>query len=68
MTENTKTVLLRFVRSSAAVALAGLIGFIASPAALDIVGDKYAVLITAVAIPVLTAADKWLRGGTPDAK
>lgn len=50
----------RFAKVAAAALLASAIGWAAGPDATDVVGKEYAVIITVVLIPLLSAAQKAL--------
>lgn len=64
MTSKRKTVLLRAVRSAAAVSISGFIAWLAGPDVADLIGStSNAVLLAAVLTPILTAAEKALRYG-----
>lgn len=63
MSKNTKVILLRFVRSTAAVAVAGAAAWVAGPEALSIVPDRFDFLVVGVGAPALLAVEKWLRDG-----
>ena len=61
-----RTVLKRCLRTLGAVVVSGLLAFILSPEALDVIGVEQAPLIIALLTPILTAADKALRWQDPD--
>jgi len=63
MTSNTKTVLMRFVRGAAAVAVASVAAFVISSDFLSIVPDAYDFVVVMVVAPVLLAAEKYIRDG-----
>lgn len=64
MTEKTKTVVLRFVRGTAALVVAALAAWVVSPDVLDIVPDAYDWIVVGVVAPGLLAIDKALRYGS----
>jgi len=64
LSDKVKTILFRAVRSAAAVAVAGIIGWLAGPDFAELVGTEYAVLVAAVLTPLLLALDKWIRYGS----
>jgi len=64
MTNKTKTVLLRFVRGVAAVAIAAAATWVVSPEVLDIVPTQYQWLVFTFLAPGLLALNKWLRYGS----
>lgn len=63
MTNKTKTVLLRFARSLAALVIAGVATWVVSPEVLGIVPDDYEWVVFLLLAPALQAANKWLRYG-----
>lgn len=69
MTDNTKVVLLRFVRGVAAVAVASAATFVVGDEFLGIVPDAYDFLVVGIGAPALLALEKFIRdGGAGDAK
>ena len=58
---NKKSIVLRFVRVLVLTVLGLVAAWAASPDALALVGKEYAVLVTALVVPALAAADKYLR-------
>lgn len=66
MSKQTKTILLRALRSFAAVLIASLAGWLAGPEAASIVPAGYQFIVTGLLIPTLLAVEKWFRyGGDP---
>jgi hypothetical protein len=63
VTNKTKTVVLRFVRSLAALVIAGVATWVVSPDVLGIVPDDYEWVVFLVLAPGLQALNKWLRYG-----
>lgn len=63
MTSNSKTIVLRFARATAAVAIASVAAFVVTSDFLSIVPDSYDFLIVGVVAPAILAAEKWLRDG-----
>lgn len=63
MTDKTKTVLLRFARSLAAIAIAAAATWVVSPDVLDLVPASYQWVVFVVLAPGLQALNKWLRYG-----
>ncbi len=61
MTSSRKRILTRLVRSAAATAIAGAVGFLSGPDVAEIVPAPYNALLSAVLLPLFMAADKWLR-------
>ncbi len=64
MTSKTKTVLLRFVRSLAALVVAAVATWVVSPSALDLVPTQYQSFVFLLVAPALVALDKYLRYGS----
>jgi hypothetical protein len=58
---NKKRILVRFVRILVLTVLGLVAAWAASPDALAIVGKEYAVVVTALVVPALASADKYLR-------
>lgn len=64
MTNKTKTVLLRFARTLAAIGVGALATWVVSPDVLSIVPAQYDWIVFSVVSPGLVALDKWLRFGS----
>ena len=63
MTAKRKTILMRFVRSGAAMLVSFLAAWVAGPDAADLVGTDMQTFIVAVGVPFLVSLDKNLRYG-----
>lgn len=63
MTNKRKTVLMRGLRSLAAVVVAGIAGWLVGPEAVDVVGAQTQGILVAVLVPALLMLDKYLRYG-----
>jgi hypothetical protein len=63
MTDKTKTVVLRFVRSMAALVIAAAATWVLSPDALNVIPDDYEWVVFLLLAPALQALNKWLRYG-----
>ena len=61
MNESRRRILRRLIRSAAATAIAGAIGFLSGPDAAALIPAPYNALASAALIPLLMAADKALR-------
>ena len=66
MTYKQKVILMRFVRSAAAMVVTAFTAWVAGPDAAELVGSQAQTLIVAVGVPLLISADKWLRYGSDD--
>lgn len=62
-TTKKKTVILRALRTASAVAVAGFVGWLSGPDVTELLGAQNAVLLAAVATPLLVALEKALRYG-----
>lgn len=63
MTSNSRTILLRFVRGVAAVAVASAAAFVVTADFLGIVPDQFDFLVVMIGAPALLALEKFLRDG-----
>lgn len=61
MTASRQRILRRLLRSAAATAIAGLVGFLSGPDMVELIPAPYNALAAAVLIPLLMAADKAMR-------
>jgi hypothetical protein len=61
MTNTSKLVLIRGLKALGAVVIAGLATWVASPDVLNLVPTSYQFFITAVGVPALLAAEKYLK-------
>ena len=59
-----KVILMRALRTGIAIAISGVIAWLAGPEVADLVGTERAVLLAAVLTPMLVATEKWLRYGS----
>jgi hypothetical protein len=59
-----KQPLLRLAKVAAVAAIAAVIGWLSGPDAAAVVGTQYAVIITVLLIPALSAVEKALSGNT----
>ena len=63
MTSSRKTILLRFLRSLAALIVASTAAWVVGPDALSLVPAGYQFIVTGVLAPALLALEKWIRDG-----
>lgn len=63
MSQNTKVIVMRFVRASVATFIAGAAVFVAGPEFLGIVPDDYDWAVVGIVAPLLLALEKYLRDG-----
>ena len=66
LTTKWKTVILRGIRSAAAVAVASLAAYVTGPEVTALIPAGYQFLVVGAVVPSLLALEKWLRyGGDP---
>ncbi len=63
MTYKRKVILMRFMRSLAAVVVSAAAAWAAGPDAAELVGDQMQAVIVAFGVPALISLDKFLRYG-----
>lgn len=63
MSPNTKTILLRFARSLAAVVVGTTAAWVIGPDALSLIPAGYQFIVVGVVSPALLALEKFLRDG-----
>lgn len=63
MESNRRVILLRFVRSAAAVAVSAVGAWLVGPEGLALIPDQFDEIVVLVGAPALLALEKYLRDG-----